>query len=64
MKKMLPLSLLPAVLPAAAHPGHDGLHAHDMGDLLIGAAVVALTWGVHAGLRLLARRSGAFPRRR
>jgi len=32
--------------------------------LLIGAAVVVLAWGVHTALRLLARRSGSFPRRR
>jgi hypothetical protein len=64
MKKMLPLSILPAALPAGAHPGHIGLHADDLGYLLIGAAVVAGTWGVRTGLRVLARRGNLVARRR
>jgi hypothetical protein len=64
MKKMLPLSILPAALPASAHPGHIGLHADDIGYLLIGAAVLVGTWGVRTGLRALARRAGLIPRRR
>jgi hypothetical protein len=55
MKKIMPLLILPTALPAAAHPGHIGVHMDDVGYLLIGAALVAGTWGVRTGLRLLAR---------
>jgi hypothetical protein len=64
MKKMLPLSILPACLPAFAHPGHIGIHADDLGYLLIGAALVAATWAIRTGLRVLARRAGLVARRR
>jgi hypothetical protein len=55
MKKMIPLLILPAALPAAAHPGHAGVHMDDIAYLLLGAALVAGTWAVRTGLRLLAR---------
>jgi hypothetical protein len=64
MKKMLPLLMLPAALPAIAHPGHAGIHADDLGYLLIGAVLVVGTWGVRTGLRRLARRAGLVARRR
>jgi hypothetical protein len=63
MKKLIPFSILPVALPAAAHPGHVGMHMEDLGHVLIGAALVAGAWGVRTGLRLLAR-PRPFPRRR
>jgi hypothetical protein len=64
MKNLLPLALVPASFPAAAHPGHVGVHLEDAGYLLVGAALVAGTWLLRFGLRLMARRGGRFPRRR
>jgi hypothetical protein len=66
MKKLLPLALVPASLPAFADPGHVGVHMEDAAYLLIGAALVAGTWLVRSCLRALRLPSLArrLPRRR